>query len=135
MNISPRPCSEVIPHQGLTGLSSANYHEKIVLGKVPPIPQRGSSNLPTKIINGIPSGVIVKISAKYLFPQSNSPQSNLFNKFIPQWSHLLLQVYSHSHLCSPSPAKVEEPQSSITARNAILSSSSQGFIFPDSDMS
>ena len=70
--------------------------------------QSSSSESPTELINGIPNGVIVKISAEYLFPQSNSPQSNLF-KFIPQRSHLLLQVYSHNHLRSPSPAETKNP--------------------------
>ena len=61
-------------------------------------PQRSLSLLsPAESIIEILSGALVKTSAKYLFPQSNSPQSNLSNKFTPQRSHLLLPVYSCNH--------------------------------------
>ena len=85
-------------------------------------PQRSSSKSPIELINETPSGVIVKISAKHLSPQSNSPQSNLFTRVIPQRSYLLLQVYSCNHLCSSSPA---EPKNSI-----LFSSKLSGIYFP-----
>ena len=65
----------------------------------------------------IPSGGLIKTSAKYLFPHSNSPQSNLPNKFIPQRSHLLLPVYS----CNRHPQR---------KRRTLLFNIIPGFNFP-----
>ena len=90
---SPGFSQRLFPHQDITGLSSANYHGKIVPAKSS-YPQRSSSNLLTELNNGIPSGVIINLSKVPLCPHRvHSPQSNLFAKFIPQWSHLLLPVF------------------------------------------
>ena len=81
--LSPALFKGYSPPELITGLSSANYHGKIDLGEVLPIPS-GVHQIPQQNVStGIPSGVTIKISAKYLFPQSNSPQSNRSNKFFP----------------------------------------------------
>ena len=78
----------------------------------------------------------------YYFSYGNSPSklflAELLSNRVSPWQNIHKQQrvnLQHNHFHSPFPAKVEEPQLSTTVRNAILSSSSQGFIFPDSDMS
>ena len=105
--LSPTMFRGYPPPEPITGLSLANYNGKIVLGEVLPIPS-GVHQIPQQNLStGIPSRIIIKTSAKYLFPQSNSTQSNLFIKFIPQRSHLLLPVHSCNHLRSSSPAETK----------------------------
>ena len=90
-------------------------------------PQRSSSNPPTGLINGIPSGVIIHLRKVPLFPHRvHSPQSNLSAKFIPQRSHRLLPVFLQS-----SPAETKKLYSSNISLGFDFPAVRQGFMFLD----
>ena len=82
-------------HKSLTGLSSASCNWKIIPSEVLSIPSGVHHQNPQQSLStGSPVELSLKSQQSISSLRSNSPQSNLFIKFIPQRSHLLLQVYS-----------------------------------------
>ena len=104
---------KVTPHQGITGLSSANCHGKIVPDEVFLFSSGVHQFPPTEINNGIPSGVIIDLSKVPLLPHIVIPRRAIYSPSLFPNGVVFSYRYSCNHHPQRKPSSIPQQQPRI----------------------